>query len=123
MNKMGRPKKEKPMTKTEEVAVDAMLEGVEDIKVPLQRRGNITPAAKKQHEESLKSILSEFMSGYIIIGYDHNEDEVCVSDYMDSKMRREAVLAFFDKIYMTRQQSHQMMLEFGPDPDFDDDDE
>ncbi len=121
MNKMGRPKKEKPMTKTEERAVDAMLDDIDNIKVPFQRKGAISATSKKQHEDVIKGLLSEFMSGYIIIGYDHNEDEVCISDYMDSKMRREAVLAFFDKIYATRHQSQQMMFEFGPDFDEDQD--
>lgn len=101
MNNMSIPKnkKEKPISKKESEAVDKMLNGLDQKKLPTRKKIKkaLTDEQKMQNLEVLRSILSEHMDCYMIFGFGLTEEPVGFLQ-ANSPMQHKAMLGMLEDV-------------------------
>lgn len=100
MEKKRRPKKDSPITKKDLVDIDKMLDNLDATPILAKKKkaGNpLTVAQKKHNYKAIAAVLAEYLEGYVLIGYDLNEEPVVVIKSV-SPMQNRAVMGLMEEV-------------------------
>jgi hypothetical protein len=102
MEKKRRTKKDSPITKKDLVDIDKMLDNLDATPTISTRKkkatGNpLTVAQKKHNYKAISAILAEYLEGYVLIGYDLNEEPMVVIKSI-SPMQNKAVMGLLEDV-------------------------